>query len=54
VGFLLAAPLVGVLGDASSLRAGLVVVPVAGLAVAALARPAFGHGGPGRVVDPAA
>ena len=43
VGFLLAAPLVGVLGDAASLRAGLVVVPLAGLAVAALARPAFGH-----------
>jgi fucose permease len=54
VGFLLAAPLVGVLGDAASLRAGLVVVPVAGLAVAALARPAFGHAAPGRVEDPAA
>jgi MFS family permease len=53
VGFLLAAPLVGVLGDAASLRTGLVVVPLAGLAVAALAVPAFGHGGPGRVVDPA-
>jgi hypothetical protein len=43
VGFLVAAPLVGVLGDAASLRAGLVVVPLAGLAVAALARPAFGR-----------
>ena len=31
------------LGDAASLRAGLVVVPLAGLAVAALARPAFGR-----------
>jgi hypothetical protein len=43
VGFLVAAPLVGVLGDVASLRAGLVVVPLAGLAVAALARPAFGR-----------
>lgn len=52
VGFLLAAPLVGVLGDLASVRAGLVVVPIAGLLVAALARPAFGHGGTGGVVDP--
>ena len=51
VGFLVAAPLVGVLGDAASLRAGLVVVPLAGLAVAALARPAFPS--PASVVDPA-
>lgn len=43
VGFLFAAPLVGVLGDATSLRWALVVVPVAGLAVAALAKPAFGR-----------
>jgi MFS family permease len=51
VGFLVAAPLVGVLGDAASLRAGLVVVPLAGLGVAALARPAFRS--PAIVVDPA-
>jgi MFS family permease len=46
VGFLVAAPLVGVLADAAGLRTGLLVVPAAGLAVAALARPAFGPGTP--------
>ena len=43
VGFLFAAPMVGVLGDATSLRSALLLVPAAGLAVAALARPAFGR-----------
>ena len=42
VGFLVAAPLVGVLGDAAGLRVGLLVVPAAGLAVAALAGRTFG------------
>ena len=37
VGFLLAPPLVGAVADATSLRAGLAVVPVAGAAVAVLA-----------------
>jgi hypothetical protein len=40
-----------VLGDAASLRAALVVVPLAGLGVAALALPAFRS--PAGVVDPA-
>lgn len=37
MGFLVVPPLVGAVGDASSLRAGLVLVPVAGVAIAALA-----------------
>jgi MFS family permease len=37
MGFLVVPPLVGAVGDASSLRAGLVLAPVAGLAIAALA-----------------
>jgi hypothetical protein len=37
VGFLLAPPLVGVVGDAIDLRAGLAVVPFAGVVVALFA-----------------
>lgn len=37
IGFLAAAPLVGLLGDHADLRAALIVVPVAGAAVAAIA-----------------
>lgn len=37
LGFLVAPPIVGTVGDAVSLRAGLVIVPVAGLLIAALA-----------------
>lgn len=37
MGFLVVPPLVGAVGDASSLRAGLVLVPVAGVAIAVLA-----------------
>lgn len=37
LGFLVAPPIVGAVGDAVSLRVGLVVVPVAGLLIAALA-----------------
>jgi MFS family permease len=37
VGFLLSPPIVGLVADATSLRAGLLVVPLAGLLVAALA-----------------
>lgn len=48
LGFLLAPPLIGLIADASSLRAGLLVAPGAGLAVLALAgvltgRPAAAH-----------
>jgi MFS family permease len=38
VGFLLSPPVVGVLADASSLRVGLLLVPIAGVAVVGLAR----------------
>lgn len=37
LGFLVVPPLVGAIGDASSLRAGLVIVPLAALAIAGLA-----------------
>jgi hypothetical protein len=38
VGFLLSPPVVGVLADASSLRVGLLLVPIAGVAVVGLSR----------------
>jgi fucose permease len=37
VGFLIVPPVVGAVGDAASLRSGLLLVPAAGLAIAALA-----------------
>lgn len=38
VGFLLSPPVVGLLADASSLRVGLLVVPIAGITVIGLSR----------------
>jgi MFS family permease len=46
VGFLVSPPLVGAIADASSLRAGLVVVPVAGLLVVLASRVLAGRTGP--------
>jgi hypothetical protein len=37
IGFVGAPPIVGVIADATSLRVGLLIVPVAGLAIAAAA-----------------
>lgn len=51
IGFLLAPPIVGAIADATSLRVGLIVVPIAGLAVVLLARVLSTRGNAGTAPD---